>query len=68
MGIRVKVVIRGEGTPGEPEVRVLPKHKKNPDVGNKETVFSDSILVDQEDAKTFAVDEEVRFSPLSKKP
>lgn len=39
----------------------MPKHKKNPDVGTKMTAFADTIYVEQEDAVTFAQDEEVTF-------
>ena len=38
----------------------LPRHKKNKDVGMKQTVFSDTILIEQEDARSFAEGEEVR--------
>ena len=37
----------------------MPLHKKNPDVGIKKTVYADSILIEQEDAKSFAQNEEV---------
>ncbi|CAG8499776.1 2024_t:CDS:10 [Diversispora eburnea] len=37
----------------------LPKHKKNLDVGTKKTWYSSKILIDQEDAKTFDIDEEI---------
>nr|CRX79100.1 hypothetical protein ls5930a1_00145 [Leucosporidium scottii] len=60
----VKVLISGEGTPSNPEGREMPKHKKNPEVGVKTTYFSDVIYVEQEDAKSFAQDEE----PSSLKP
>ena len=36
----------------------MPLHKKNPGVGNKTTVFSDTVLVEQEDAQTFSENEE----------
>jgi glutamyl-tRNA synthetase len=36
-----------------------PKHAKNPDVGLKKVAFSDSIILEQEDAKTFKQDEEI---------
>ncbi len=48
------------GGPADAEVKKLPKHKKNPDVGEKETVFSSSILLEQEDAVSFEDNEEVR--------
>lgn len=37
----------------------MPLHKKNPDVGNKDTVYSDTILIEQADAASFADNEEV---------
>lgn len=54
---RVTVTIKGG--PSAVEVKILPKHKKNPDVGEKKTVYSSTILVDQEDAKSFEDQEEV---------
>jgi glutamyl-tRNA synthetase len=39
----------------------LPKHKKNPEVGEKKTVYSSNILIDQEDAVSFEDNEEVRW-------
>ncbi len=56
----VPVTIQG-GPPG-PEVKTLPRHKKNPDVGEKKTVYSSSILIDQEDALSFGDSEEVRLN------
>ena len=53
----MKVTINGG--PSEPEVKTLPKHKKNPDVGEKKTVFSGNILVEQEDAVSFDDSEEI---------
>ncbi|KAH9833055.1 glutamate-tRNA ligase [Rhodofomes roseus] len=53
----VKVTINGG--PSEPEVKTLPKHKKNPEVGEKNTVFSSNVLVEQEDAVTFDDNEEI---------
>ena len=47
------------GAPEAPEVKTLPRHKKNPDVGTKKTVFSKTILIEQEDAKSFTENEEV---------
>ncbi|KAL4244909.1 class-I aminoacyl-tRNA synthetase family protein [Abortiporus biennis] len=47
------------GGPAEPEVKTLPKHKKNPDVGEKKTVFSSNILIEQEDALSFDDQEEI---------
>ncbi|KAJ2344582.1 glutamate--tRNA ligase [Coemansia sp. RSA 2618] len=47
------------GGPEQPYVKDLPKHKKNADLGTKQTVFSSLVFVDQADAASFAVDEEV---------
>ncbi|KII89174.1 hypothetical protein PLICRDRAFT_29531 [Plicaturopsis crispa FD-325 SS-3] len=48
-----------KGGPSDVEVRTLPKHKKNPAVGEKRTVFSSSILIEQEDAVSFDDQEEI---------
>jgi len=53
-----------KGGPDSTEVKVLPKHKKNPDVGEKKTVFTSNILVEQEDALSFQDQEEVRSTAL----
>jgi glutamyl-tRNA synthetase len=55
--IRVSVTIKGG--PISPEIKTLPKHKKNSDVGEKKTVYSSSILIEQEDAVSFDAQEEV---------
>ena len=52
----VPVTIRGG--PTEPEVKTLPKHKKNPEVGEKKTVYTSTILLEQEDAVSFEDQEE----------
>ena len=54
------MTIKLKGGPESPETKSRPLHKKNPDVGTKTTVFASTILVEQEDAKTFAENEEVR--------
>jgi glutamyl-tRNA synthetase len=63
MFLRVGVSIKGG--PTTPEVKVLPKHKKNAAVGEKKTVYTSSILIEQEDALSFDDQEEVhgRLSP-----
>lgn len=48
--------------PATIEVRALPKHKKNPEVGEKKTVYSNKIIVEQEDAASFEDQEEVRIN------
>lgn len=52
----VKVTVSGTSGPSEKDV---PKHKKNPDLGVKTTVFDSTIYVEQQDARTFADGEEV---------
>ncbi|EJU05268.1 glutamate-tRNA ligase [Dacryopinax primogenitus] len=52
----VKVTIRG--APGV-EVKNVPKHKKNSEVGEKKTVYSGEIYVEQEDAVIFEDNEEI---------
>lgn len=52
------------GGPATPEVKSLPKHKKNSDVGEKQTVYSSTIFLEQEDAISFDDQEEVcKFTP-----
>jgi glutamyl-tRNA synthetase len=53
-----------KGGPTTPEVKSLPKHKKNPDVGEKMTVYTSLILVEQEDALSFDDQEEASVPPL----
>ncbi|KAI0086418.1 glutamate-tRNA ligase [Irpex rosettiformis] len=53
------VPVTVNGGPAEIEVKKLPKHKKNPSVGEKETVFSSNILLEQEDAVSFEDNEEI---------
>jgi glutamyl-tRNA synthetase len=54
-----------KGGPAQPEVKSVPKHKKNTDVGDKKTVYSSTILVEQEDAISFEDNEEVYSTILS---
>ncbi|KIM55029.1 hypothetical protein SCLCIDRAFT_1221432 [Scleroderma citrinum Foug A] len=53
------VAVRVNGGPEIPEVKKLPRHKKNPEVGEKNTVYSNHILVEQEDAASFEDGEEI---------
>ena len=53
-----------KGGPAAVEVKTLPKHKKNPEVGEKKTVFAKSVLLEQEDAASFEDNEEVSLSSL----
>ncbi len=45
--------------PQQPYSKALPKHKKNPELGNKETAFSRTIFIEQADAKEIKLNEEV---------
>jgi len=54
-----RVPVKINGGPAGVEVKTLPKHKKNPDVGEKKAVYSSSILVEQEDALSFEDQEEI---------
>ncbi|KAI8061564.1 tRNA synthetases class I, catalytic domain-containing protein [Gongronella butleri] len=53
-----KVVCNVQGIAAK-ESKQMPKHKKNPDAGNKTTNYSPKVLMDQEDAKSLEVGEEV---------
>ncbi|KAG9318600.1 glutamate-tRNA ligase [Chiua virens] len=55
----VRVTINGG--PTGVEVKRLPLHKKNPEVGEKQTVYSSAILLEQEDAASFEDQEEITF-------
>ncbi|KIJ35702.1 hypothetical protein M422DRAFT_180403, partial [Sphaerobolus stellatus SS14] len=41
------------------EIKQNPRHKKNPDVGVKDTVYAPVILIEQKDALSFAENEEI---------
>lgn len=49
------------GGPETPESKTLPKHKKNPEVGEKKTWFTKTISIEQDDAASFEDNEEVVF-------
>ncbi|KAL0946792.1 hypothetical protein HGRIS_012965 [Hohenbuehelia grisea] len=48
-----------KGGPAAPEVKSVPKHKKNAEIGDKKTVYSSTIFLEQEDAASFDDQEEV---------
>jgi glutamyl-tRNA synthetase len=60
---RVPVTITGG--PATLEVKILPKHKKNAAIGEKTTVYTSSIFVEQEDAVSFDDQEEVSCIVIS---
>ncbi|KAJ2705941.1 glutamate--tRNA ligase [Coemansia sp. IMI 203386] len=45
--------------PSEPYVKEMLRHKKNPELGTKHTVFSSQLFIDQEDAASFEIGEEL---------
>lgn len=53
----VKVLVNG--APQQPESKELQRHQKNPDVGKKTVYYYKEVLIDQEDAKSFDVGEEI---------
>ncbi|KAI8871763.1 glutamyl-tRNA synthetase [Ramicandelaber brevisporus] len=55
------VKLTGEGAPaaGTVDQRQLARHKKNPELGDKQFAFTDTILLDKADAATLAVGEEI---------
>jgi glutamyl-tRNA synthetase len=53
---RVKLTLSG---PVPMEVKQIPKHKKNAEIGLKETTYGPAIFVEQVDALSFADNEEV---------
>ncbi|KAJ9475327.1 Glutamate--tRNA ligase, cytoplasmic [Pseudozyma hubeiensis] len=54
----VKVTVKGAP---KRHTKELPRHKKNPDLGNKVTVFDEVVYVEQVDARSFDQSEEVTF-------
>ncbi|CAI8505429.1 unnamed protein product [Hanseniaspora opuntiae] len=59
--IQDPVVVELEDGPASPETKKLPKHKKNPDVGEKDVIYYKSILVEREDIEALDTTEEVTF-------
>ncbi|KAG0137108.1 glutamyl-tRNA synthetase [Tuber indicum] len=53
----VRATITGAPSPAVCEDK--PKHKKNPAIGTKKTYFGSTILLDQADARSFRVNEEI---------
>ena len=56
-GNAVKGKVRGARA--APYTEEKPKHGKNSSLGTKKVAYSENILIDQEDAKTFKEDEEI---------
>lgn len=47
------------GGPTAVETKEMPRHKKNPAIGTKKTVYASEIIIEQQDARALAMDEEV---------
>ena len=54
-----KVTCTVKGARAAPYTEDKPKHGKNPDVGTKKVAYSSTIILDQDDAKSFKQDEEI---------
>lgn len=59
----LSVTVEITGGPSTAEVKPIAKHKKNAELGDKQTVYSSSILIEQADAITFEDNEEVSPGP-----
>lgn len=51
-------VVGGEGCPEVAELRELPRHKKNPQIGTKQMAFSSNLFMEQADVATLKVGDE----------
>lgn len=51
-------IVGGEGCPESAELREIPRHKKNPQLGNKQMAFSPHFFMEQADVSGFKVGDE----------
>lgn len=51
-------IVDGEGCPESAELRELPRHKKNPQLGNKKVAFSSHFFMEQADVSGLSVGDE----------
>ena len=51
-------VVGGEGCPESAELREIPLHKKNPQLGNKKMAFSTNLFMEQADVSTLKIGDE----------
>ena len=63
-----RVLLTLTNGPAAPEVVIVPKHKKNPAVGDKATTKSSTLWVDTVDAATVAEGEEVTLMDWARPP
>ncbi|XBW35586.1 hypothetical protein QEN19_001160 [Hanseniaspora menglaensis] len=57
--IQNPVVVEIEDGPTTPEIKQIAKHKKNPDVGLKDIVYSNKIIIEKDDIDALDASEEV---------
>lgn len=60
--LHFSVQVKISGGPATAEVKSVPKHKKNAEIGDKKTVYTSNILIEQEDAVSFDDQEEVNIN------
>jgi len=60
---RVTVEVKGRESEAV-DVQSKPLHKKNPEIGSKQLVYSSNLIIEQEDAASFGDNEEVSFHGL----
>lgn len=48
-----------EGAPETPKIEMKPKHKKNPDVGEKKVIYYNNVVIEKDDADLIEPNEEV---------
>lgn len=53
------VKVHLSGGPEKPVTEKKPKHKKNPDVGEKDVIFASDVIIDQDDADSLEDGEEL---------
>lgn len=53
------VVVEIIGGPAQPFTKEMPLHKKNADIGNKQTLFSNTLLLDKADVESLELGEEL---------
>lgn len=51
-------IVGGEGYSETAELREIPRHKKNPQLGNKQMAFSSNLFMEQADVSTLKVNDE----------
>lgn len=55
----VKIHLEGDDVPQTPKIELKPKHKKNPDIGEKKVIYYKDVVIDKADAELIEDNEEV---------